>query len=396
MNATEKKYNVVGRKNTVNRVVKFMLISLGVWPDASCVTFCRIFWSITIAIVQFWHYRYFLTHYHSIDMFDFTEWFSSFLGYWKLFTKFVCFWLNQRIFGKILTMMTEDWSDCSNNDIEMRETADKAKTSDYVTNALIAFHSFALLSYGTSIILADVDVTNRTIELPHLHKMEVPFDINTQRTYKIVLITEVMYMLAAGVGINIPNILLLTLVLHTGGQINILRGWITKLQPETNENKRESFVIATNKIIRKHQKIIYFSENVKNLYSIIALLQFASNTVMICLLGFLVVTALGSPGATGKIVRSLSYYSVTNIEAFIFCYAGEYLINKSRAIGLAAYNCQWYDLAPKQSRVLLFILLRSQKQLTLTVGKMTDLSLRCFASIMNSAASYLSVLLAMQ
>nr|XP_012220005.1 PREDICTED: uncharacterized protein LOC105670844 [Linepithema humile] len=258
--------------------MKFMLISLGIWPDASCVTFCRIFWSITIATLQFWHYRYFLTHYHSIDMFDFMEWCSSFLGYWKLFTKYVCFWLNQRIFDKILTMMAEDWSDCSNSDIEMRTTADKAKTSDYVTNALIALHSLAVLLYGTSVLLADVDVTNRTIDLT-IHKIEVPFNINTQRTYKIVLITEIMYMLAAGVGNSIPNILLLTF---------------------------------------------------------------------------------------------------------------------SRAIGLAAYNCQWYDLAPKQSRVLLFIILRSQKQLTLTVGKMTDLSLRCFASIMNSAASYLSVLLAMQ
>jgi len=111
---------------------------------------------------------------------------------------------------------------------------------------------------------------------------------------------------------------------------------------------------------------------------------------------------------------------VTNIEAFIFCYAGEYLSNKvsdnlidldegfcdchtknmiklrklkyiyerslhhfyqSKAIGLAVCNIAWYELEPEYNRMLLFILLRAQKQLTLTVGKMTDLSLRCFASV---------------
>lgn len=39
---------------------------------------------------------------------------------------------------------------------------------------------------------------------------------------------------------------------------------------------------------------------------------------------------MGSPDATEHIVRSLLFYTVTNLEAFIFCYAGEYLKNKVR------------------------------------------------------------------
>ncbi|XP_025164032.1 odorant receptor 2a-like, partial [Harpegnathos saltator] len=106
--------------------------------------------------------------------------------------------------------------------------------------------------------------------------------------------------------------------------------------------------------------------------------------------------ALDNPNASEKIVRSLASYSVTNLEAFIFCYAGEYLINKSKAIGYAAYDITWYDMDPKHTRILSLIILRSQKQLTLTIGKLMDLSLQRFASIMNSAGSYVSVLLAMQ
>ncbi|GAB1863065.1 Odorant receptor [Camponotus japonicus] len=380
-------------KSTINRATKFVLTLFGIWPDISCVMFCRIFWTVTIIIVLFCHYLYFLTHYHSDDMFDLMDCFSGFLGFLKLMITFIFFWLNQRIFHDILIMMAEDWNDCAKSDIEMHEAVNKAKISNRIANAIMIIHTIAVLLYG-DLILAKVDVTDRTIKLPHIYKIEVPFSINTERTYKVVLIVELIHVLMCSLGMGILNALLLTLILHIGGQINILHCWLAKLIP--TENKRKSIVIMMKKIIRKHQKIIYFTKNIESLYTFIAFIQFVTNTVMICLIGFVIITALGNPNATEKIVKAISYYSVTNIEAFIFCYAGEYLSNKSKAIGLAVCNIAWYELEPEYNRMLLFILLRAQKQLTLTVGKMTDLSLRCFASIMNSAGSYLSVLLAMQ
>ncbi|GAB1863069.1 Odorant receptor [Camponotus japonicus] len=291
-------------------------------------------------------------------------------------------------------MMAEDWNDCAKSDIEMNEAVIKAKISNRIANAVMTLHTVVPLLYGVGVILANVDATDRTIELPHIYKVEVPFSINTQCTYKIVLIVELIHLVMCSWALGILNALLLILILHAGGQLNILRYWLAKLI--LKENKHKSIAIIMEKIIQKHQKIIYFAKNVESLYTFIAFMQFVSNTVMICLIGFLIITALDNANATEKIVRAISYYSVTNIEAFIFCYAGEYLINKSRAIGLAAYNIAWYELEPKYSRILLFVILRAQKHLTLTVGKMMDLSLQCFASIMNSAGSYLSVLLAMQ
>lgn len=79
--------------------------------------------------------------------------------------------------------------------------------------------------------------------------------------------------------------------LHVGGQMDILRCWLNELVPRENERRSESVVVTTNKIIRKHQKIISFSEYIEDLYTYIALVQFTSNTVLICSLGFLIVTA---------------------------------------------------------------------------------------------------------
>ncbi|XP_077261325.1 odorant receptor Or2-like isoform X1 [Temnothorax americanus] len=398
----------MARKSTLNRTLRFMLTMCGIWPGTPYVLLCRIFWVVSLTVTLFCHYRYFLTHVYSAEILDLMDCLSSFLAYSKIIIKFIVFWLNQRrfictiaFFSKvelkfieILAVMTEDWSDCTNNDISMREIARKAKISDRIANAVVTLHTVTIVAYCIGIILADADVTDTTKELPLINKLEIPFDINTQSTYRIILIAEFLLMILCGWAAGITNSLLLTLTLHTAGQIEIMRHRLTQLVSRKNEG--ESIAMTTSKIIQKHQKIISFSKNIESLYSYIALLQFVSNTIMICSLGFVIVTAIGSPNAVEQIIKSFLFFTITNLEAFIFCYAGEYLNNKSKEIGVAAYNCEWYDLKCTESRLLLFVILRSQKQLTLTVGKMMDLSLASFTSIMNASGSYLSMLLAMQ
>ncbi|XP_011155782.2 odorant receptor 4 [Solenopsis invicta] len=383
------------RKSTINRTLKLMLTLCGVWPGTSYVIICRAYWIIALATDEICHYRYLLMHFHSRDLFDLMDCFSSFLTQVKFSIKLIIFWLNERKFLEILTMMTEDWNDCNSSDVNMRETTCKAKLAARITNAMFTLHTLTIVAYSIGILFADVDVTDQS-ELPLLLKVELPVDINTKRMYKMLLSMQFVHLIMSGCGTGLLNALLLTLTLHVGGQMDILRCWLNELVPRENERRSESVVVTTNKIIRKHQKIISFSEYIEDLYTYIALVQFTSNTVLICSLGFLIVTAIGSPDATEHIMRSLLFYTVTNLEAFIFCYAGEYLKNKSKAIGNAAYNSAWYEMKPENSRNLIFVILRAQKQLTLTVGKIMDLSLESFTSIMKASGSYLSVLLAMQ
>ncbi|XP_011065211.1 PREDICTED: odorant receptor 67c-like [Acromyrmex echinatior] len=292
--------------------------------------------------------------------------------------------------------MQEDLSDCVNNDISLRETASKAKTSERITNLILILHTMTVSGHGIGVILANVDVTdNTTTELRFFTKIEVPFDINTQRTYRCILITEFFFLMMWSWSSGAINSLLIILTFHIAGQIDIMRYWLTHLVSSKDESKDESISIATTKIIYKHKKIIRLSEYIESLFTYIALVLFVSNSVMICLLAFLVVTAIGSSNASEQLIKSFLFYIITNLEAYMFCYAGEYLKNKSKEIGFAAYSSAWYDMKSKDSRVLLFVILRSQKPLTLTAGKMMELSLQSFTSIMNASGSYLSVLLAM-
>ncbi|XP_012063180.1 PREDICTED: odorant receptor 30a-like [Atta cephalotes] len=81
-------------------------------------------------------------------------------------------------------------------------------------------------------------------------------------------------------------------------------------------------------------------------------------------------------------------------NTFIICSLG-FIIIISNIIANAAYESLWYDLLSNQKKTIIFIIMRSQKQIMITAGKITSLSLETFTSILKASASYVSVLHAM-
>ncbi|XP_032669890.1 odorant receptor 67c-like [Odontomachus brunneus] len=105
--------------------------------------------------------------------------------------------------------------------------------------------------------------------------------------------------------------------------------------------------------------------------------------------------SLGEPNAAAILVKSLMFYVTMNLDVFVYCFAGEYLSAKGRMIGDAAYNSLWYDVSVKKSRIMMFIIMRSQKRLTITYGRIMEFSLECFTNVLKTSVSYMSVLIAM-
>lgn len=77
-------------------------------------------------------------------------------------------------------------------------------------------------------------------------------------------------------------------MLHIGGQIELMQQEVEGICPKDNEYDLPIAIIRS--LINKHQKIIAFSENIESLFSYIALMQFVSNTIIICCIGFLIIT----------------------------------------------------------------------------------------------------------
>ncbi|XP_014480011.1 PREDICTED: odorant receptor 13a-like [Dinoponera quadriceps] len=321
--------------------------------------------------------------------------FSSALASTLLFAKLIILWVNQRKFSDILRIMTADWQGHTSNQRNMSIMMKTAFLARRMSRIIIFINVSTVLLYCLGVLAANAsnpekwEPCNRELIL----KMKFPFEISTHPIYVAITVVQIILLLCIGCGNGFVNTLLINLILHIDGQIDILQDWMKRAF--SRKESKSSNEITPQLLITKHQQIIMFSASIENIYSYIAFMILLSDTVIICLIGFVIAVSLDKPNAAVIVVKSFMFYLTMNLDVFTYCYAGEYLSTKSKMIGDAAYDSLWYNIAPKSSRIVLLVVLRSQKRLTITCGKIMDLTLERFTSVVKASASYMSVLLAM-
>ncbi|XP_072750902.1 uncharacterized protein [Anoplolepis gracilipes] len=365
--------------NTVCNSVEFALRAIGVWPDTSYAILRRILCLSSMVIFQTFQYRYLIMHYDDEDLFVLIDVISITVSYSIVFIKLTIFAFNTHLFSEIIARIVEDWT---RHDVSEKYTMTRiAYISRWFSNSIITMYATSVLLYATGTLLR-YKSSNQTDDRELLLKMELPFEIKNTLVYIVVLIIQFVHQTSTASTVGVLNSLLITLVLHACGQIDIVR---QKLNEITRKNiERDVTKSIMKMLIVRHQRIILFSKNIEGLFSSIALIQFVSNTLIICCLGFLIVISIGVPGGSIILVKSVLFYFVICLDAFIFCFVGEYLSTKSRMIGDAAYESVWYEWNPNQNRDVLLMIVRSQKHLTLTAGKFVDLSLQQFTNVLHA------------
>ncbi|KAM0736503.1 Odorant receptor 4 [Formica fusca] len=382
--------NEIDSMNTVCHSVEFGLRAIGVWPDTSYAILRQILCLSSMAVFQTFQYRYLIMHFGEEDLFILMDVLSATLAYSLLFIKLIIFMFNAHLLNKIIARVVKDWK---RRDISEEYTMTRiAYISRRFSNLIITMYAMSVFLYAIGTLLRYKN-SNQTDSRELFLKMELPFEIKSTSMYIVILVTQFVHQTSAASTVGVLNSLLITLVLHVCGQIDIVRQKLSEITRKNIERGVTESIMKT--LIVRHQRIISFSKNIEGLFSSIALIQFVSNTLVICCLGFLMVISIGVPGGSTILIKSVLFYVVICLDAFIFCFIGEYLSTKSRMIGDAAYESLWYELNRNQHQDVLLMITRSQKYLTLTVGKFVDLSLQQFANIMKASASYVSVLHAM-
>ncbi|XP_070150830.1 uncharacterized protein [Polyergus mexicanus] len=361
--------------STVSRPVEIGLRFTGIWPNSS-INF-RLLWSTVMGTGLIFQYQYLLTHFKIEELPNLIDGLSTTLPYNLLFFKLIILWINNRIFNDILRAMSNDWYEYSS----MYVMIDKAILSHRYSKVVIGIYSTAVLLYSIATIDFRKPINDDCRQL--LIKMELPFVFCESPIYEIVACVQFVHLMAVASTIGMLDALIVTLMLHIGGQIDIMQQQIEEIYPKDNKHGLSTFIVRS--LINKHHKIISFSDNIENLFSPIALMQFISNTMIICCIGFLIATSLGTDEGVRMLVKTVFFYIAITLEAFIFCFAGEYISNKSRTIADTVYESLWYDLKPRDSRILLFVIMRSQRRLTITAGKFMDLSLEGFTDILHAS-----------
>ncbi|XP_050458064.1 odorant receptor 4-like [Cataglyphis hispanica] len=384
------------RATSISTSVEFGLRFIGIWPGLSYGTFNWFMYMTSLMIMIYFEYAYIFNHFDINDISNLIDALSIALSCNLGFFKLISLWLHRRLFYDILLTMDEDWGDVLARDRSvLRIMSHNANLSRRYSNVLISLT--AAVCYTASSFTrhsADLDENlNDSLRMLPL-KMQFPFEANASPLFELLAVAQFLHVVSIAALVAMINCLIITLVLHVSRQIDILRRELLAICYD-QDSQRDSIVADIRLLIIRHQRIIIFADNIEELYSDIALMQFLSNTIVICCISFTIISSLTKNGATVVLLKSAIFYVAITLEAFIFCFVGEYLSAKSKSIGDAVYESLWYNMTPAECRILLFVILRSQKRLTITAGNIMDLSLEGFTAVMKASASYMSVLHAM-
>ncbi|KAK1125374.1 hypothetical protein K0M31_005743 [Melipona bicolor] len=364
---------------SISRLIVIGLRLTGIWPGSSYEIVVRCIWIFITMFVQILQYRYIIKQINcGGNLTNVVDGLSTALPYSLLFFKLISFWINRRLFKNMLMKMSQDWINFSKFNIDAM--INKAKLAYRYSKLIMSVYAIAVFTYaGVFLEITrqnqddELNITSRQL----LIKMDFPFAYYESPLYEYVFVLQFFQLLSNASAIATLDALIITLIFHVGGQIEMLHEALENISVKNHKSLRN----IVKPLINLHYQIILGSENIENLFSYIALMQLLCNTLIICCIGFLIVVAFNSHMNIEELINISLFYIAITLEAFIFSYAGEYLSNKSLSISTSAYGSSWYLLDPRDRRIMILLMIRSQRQLKITAGKFMDLSMEAFAKV---------------
>jgi len=129
-----------------------------------------------------------------------------------------------------------------------------------------------------------------------------------------------------------------------------------KLNDEQNKIVHEKLM----EIVKQHDSLLDISELMSQSFTWIVLCHFILAAIQICACSLMLFLTDG--------IEWLQFFlaSVSFLfEGFVFAYAGQAIINSSTGLQDAAYGFQWYTCDTKNRRMILLIMTRAQKKISL-------------------------------
>ncbi|XP_069692696.1 odorant receptor Or2-like [Periplaneta americana] len=138
---------------------------------------------------------------------------------------------------------------------------------------------------------------------------------------------------------------------------------------------------------------VMYTDWFNSLLSPIVFWEFVTGALVICMLGFALISM---PITSAKFVKNVLHFLSMFFMMGITYWLGSDLTTQSLEVYNAAYNSGWYDMAPRCKFLLMMVMARAQRPVMLSAGYFGTVSLETFAALIESAASYITVLRQMQ
>nr|XP_034184608.1 uncharacterized protein LOC117606351 [Osmia lignaria] len=146
------------------------------------------------------------------------------------------------------------------------------------------------------------------------------------------------------------------LVIHICGQFEILKTKLERLMGDEDCGRdAEQIQKELVWIVKRHEDLNQSAAKIEECFNMLLLMQMLLGTTQLCFQGFI-------------------FFS-------------------NREMSVSAYESNWFNVSPSESKCLLFIMQRSHRPLRLTAGKFSTFSIELFSTILKTSMGYLSVLL---
>nr|QHR83178.1 odorant receptor 64 [Ceracris nigricornis] len=144
--------------------------------------------------------------------------------------------------------------------------------------------------------------------------------------------------------------------------------------------------------VKTHQELLRFVRFLDDVMSPFAMMQFVAGTLAVCVVLF---QAANNQDLNTNL-KCAGWLPGPSLELFIYCGGAHEVVHGGEALVEAAYDCLWYDVAPRVGRAARLVITRAQVPPVLTAGHLYPITRPTFVSLVNAAYSYYALLSQMQ
>ncbi|XP_012231789.2 odorant receptor Or2-like isoform X1 [Linepithema humile] len=193
----------------------------------------------------------------------------------------------------------------------------------------------------------------------------------------------------------------LTLVEYCCGLFDALRFRLEHVYDLKDKYNGLSMSSAKNKCysnvaysIRRHAEAIEFVAILESAYSVPLFIHVGCSVLIMSCIGYQILTYSGN---LSHLLHHISYLNGLIINVFFENWQGQKIIDSSEKVFDSPYNAEWYSMPIETRKLLVIIIMKSEKPLTLSAAnKLIVMSYVTFNAMMRMSMSYFTLLRSMQ
>ncbi|XP_014470225.1 PREDICTED: odorant receptor 43a-like [Dinoponera quadriceps] len=305
--------------------------------------------------------------------------------------KFFIMWIRKEELKPLVNMIVNDWfkKKTTMERKMMIKQARIARTIVILGGSMMTLASIILIippCFGYSMrYLTNVTDSGRPLLLQSyfLHEIDTPF-------FEIVFIGQALSISFAAISYTGIDNFLGLVVFHICAQLDLLKYRLLNLHNFTDFNAGLSYNV------KDHLRLIRSVDVIDNTFNLMLLALLMFFGVLFCMQGFLIISIIDGEGGDVSVTRICWLVSIlinTFAHMCLYCVVGEILIAKCEGVYYATYGYSWYSLKPKQARSMMMMMIRAEKPLYITAGRIFPMTMSLFCSLIKTSAGYISVLL---